>query len=180
MTPKRAAARPLTISLPASEMTSDREKMDRAQYSNAPNLMATAARYGAMMIRAIRPKMVPRNEKKMPVPSALAPSPLRAMGAPSKAVTIEAGVPGMFSRIEETRPPEIPPMYRAISRAMARLSLIAKVMGRQIVTAMVAVRPGMAPKMVPIRVPTATRTTLNGSLRTMEKPSINIICTFLL
>ena len=108
----------------------------------------------------------------------MAPSPLRAMGAPSKAVTIEAGVPGMFSRIEETRPPEIPPMYRAISRAMARLSLIAKVMGRQIVTAMVAVRPGMAPKMVPIRVPTATRTTLNGSLRTMEKPSINIICTF--
>ena len=53
-------------------------------------------------------------------------------------------------------------------------------MGRQIVTAMVAVRPGMAPKMVPIRVPTATRTTLSGSLRTMEKPSINIICTFLL
>ena len=131
------------MSLPASEMTSDREKMDRAQYSNAPNLMATAARYGAMMIRAIRPKMVPRNEKKMPVPSALAPSPLRAMGAPSKAVTIEAGVPGMFSRIEETRPPEMPPMYSAISKAMARLSLIAKVMGRQIVTAMVAVRPGI-------------------------------------
>lgn len=30
MTPRRAAARPLTMSLPASEMTSDREKMDRA------------------------------------------------------------------------------------------------------------------------------------------------------
>ena len=132
-----------------------------------------------MIIRAIRPKMVPRNEKKMPVPSAFAPSPLRAMGAPSNAVTIEAGVPGIFSRIEETRPPEIPPMYSAISSAMALLSLIAKVIGRQMVTAIVAVSPGIAPKILPIRVPAATSTMLSGSPNTMEKPSINMICTVL-
>ncbi len=42
-------------------------------------------------------------------------------------------------------------MYSAISSAMALLSLIAKVIGRQMVTAIVAVSPGIAPKIVPIR-----------------------------
>ena len=40
---------------------------------------------------------------------------LAAIGAPSKVVASEEGVPGILSRIAEINPPEIPPMYSAIS-----------------------------------------------------------------
>ena len=59
--------------------------------------------------------MVPKKENTTPVPNALPASPLSAMGFPSKQVATEEGVPGMLSRMAEIRPPEMPPMYRAMS-----------------------------------------------------------------
>lgn len=62
--------------------------------------------------------IVPTKENTTPEPRALPASPLLAMGLPSKQVATEEGVPGMFSRMAEIRPPEMPPMYRAISMEM--------------------------------------------------------------
>ena len=62
--------------------------------------------------------MPPMAEQISWMPRALPASPLLAMGLPSKQVATEEGVPGMFSRMAEIRPPEMPPMYRAISMEM--------------------------------------------------------------
>ena len=43
------------------------------------------------------------------IPSASGASPRRAMALPSQAVTIEAGVPGVLSRIAEMLPPKMAP-----------------------------------------------------------------------
>ena len=51
----------------------------------------------------------------MPTPNALPASPRSAIGAPSKVVATEEGVPGIFSRMAEIRPPEVPPTYSPIS-----------------------------------------------------------------
>ena len=40
------------------------------------------------------------------------------MGEPSKVVATEEGVPGIFSRMAEIRPPEVPPTYSPISMPM--------------------------------------------------------------
>jgi hypothetical protein len=55
-------------------------------------------------------KTVPRKLNRMPVPSALPAWPRSAMGAPSKRVATDEGVPGILIRIAEIKPPEIPPI----------------------------------------------------------------------
>ena len=118
MAPMTAEMRPLGRSLPVRVMTRDREKMVSAQYSKGPNFRATEARKGLMTTSSTTPMMVPRKENTTPVPRALAACPFSAMGRPSKQVATEEGVPGMFSRMAEIRPPEMPPMYRATSMEM--------------------------------------------------------------
>ena len=90
-------------------MTSASAHAATAQYSNAPNWIATLASAGEIVTSMIRPKIVPTKEKTTPTPSALPASPFAASGAPSKVVAIEDGVPGMLSRIAATSPPEMPP-----------------------------------------------------------------------
>ena len=58
--------------------------------------------------------MVPKKEKTIPTPKAFPANPFLANGCPSRQVAMDAGVPGMFSRIAEISPPEIPPIYNAV------------------------------------------------------------------
>ena len=89
----------------------------------------------------------------MPAPKALAACPLAAMGAPSKQVATELGVPGILIRMAEIRPPEIAPMYRLISRHMVLVLSMVKTMDMNTEMASVALMPGIAPKTIPTAVP---------------------------
>ena len=115
-----------------------------------------------MNIRARMPITEPMKLYRMPTPSALPASPFSAMGPPSKTVEMEDGVPGIFSKMAEIRPPEMPPMYRPTSRARPLVTSMLKVRGRNRTTAMVADRPGMEPKMMPIMVPNQMSTRQEG------------------
>ena len=103
------------MSLPVRVITSESEKIASAQYSKGPNLIATDARSGEIIIRSPTPISVPTSEKVTPVPRAFAPRPFSAIGLPSKQVATDDGVPGIFKSIAEIRPPEIPPIYNATS-----------------------------------------------------------------
>ena len=46
----------------------------------------------------------------MPTPRARPASPFSAMGPPSNTVEMEEGVPGIFKRMAEISPPEMPPI----------------------------------------------------------------------
>ena len=89
-----------------------------AKYSCGPKLKAILANVGAMNTSAAILSMVPMKENTTPTPSALTPSPFIIIGPPSKVVATDAGVPGIFSRIAEINPPEVPPMYNATSSDM--------------------------------------------------------------
>jgi len=69
-------------------------------------------------------------------------------------ITAEAS-PGMFSRIEEIRPPYSQPRYTAASRisALSGGRPRAKAMGISSATPLIGPSPGSRPTMVPIRVP---------------------------
>ncbi len=80
------------------------------KFSAGVNFRAMSAKDGAQKVRMMKEKMEPRAENTIPKPRAFIASPFFAMGWPSKVVAMEEAVPGMFSRIAEIRPPEIPPM----------------------------------------------------------------------
>ncbi len=176
--PSTALIRPLGMSWPVRAMTIDREKIASAQYSYAWNFSAKLHSTGDSTISRIRPMIVPMKENTTPVPSAFPASPLSAIGFPSKQVATEEGVPGIFSRMAEIRPPEIPPMYSAISMEMPCEEVTEYVTGRNMTTAIVAVRPGIEPKMIPTMVPSATRAMVSG-WSTAVKPSKTIVSPYL-
>ena len=95
----------------------------------------------------------PMAEYKIPAPSAFPASPLSAIGPPSNTVAMEEGVPGIFNKIAEINPPEIPPMYSPISNEIPLVGSRPKDKGRNRTTAMVADSPGMDPKMIPTTTP---------------------------
>jgi hypothetical protein len=72
--------------------------------------MATLARRGETTTSTATPSSVPRKEKTIPAPRAFPASPFFAMGLPSKHVATEDGVPGMFRRMADMSPPEMPPI----------------------------------------------------------------------
>ena len=115
--------------------------------------MASLASVGAMNISATTDSTVPMKENTMPAPKALAACPLATMGAPSRQVATELGVPGILIRMAEIRPPEIAPMYRLISRHMVLVLSIVKTMDMNTEMASVALMPGIAPKTIPTAVP---------------------------
>lgn len=154
---------PLTIFLPAKLAIKVSENMVTVKYSHAPNLIVMLARGGAIKIIAAIPRTVPINEKTTPTPSALPPSPLSANGRPSKQVAIEEGVPGIFNKIADTKPPDIPPIYKATKEAIPMVVGIEKVIGSIIAMAIVAVSPGIAPKIIPMPVHKKINTMLIGS-----------------
>lgn len=80
--------------------------------------MAKLASAGAMNIRANMLMMVPTNEKMIPVERALYACPFSAIGCPSNIVPMEAGVPGILSRMADMSPPETDPTYNAMSIAI--------------------------------------------------------------
>ncbi len=86
-----------------------RDIKDMAVYSKMLNFIAIWARKGEIKISAITLIIPPMNEYRIPTPSALPASPLSRMGPPSHTVAIEAGVPGILSRIAEIKPPEVLP-----------------------------------------------------------------------
>ena len=78
--------------------------------------------------------------------------------------------PGMFSRIDEMRPPYSQPMYTAASRisAVSGGSFRAKASGIRIATPLIGPRPGSRPTTVPISVPIAAIDRLFGRQRDAE------------
>ena len=98
-------------------------------------------------------KSVPMKEKNVPMPRALPASPLSHIGCPSKHVATEAGVPGIFKRMAEIRPPEQLPIYSAISNAIQVTESRTNVRGRNRIMAITVVMPGKAPNMMPMIVP---------------------------
>ena len=80
-----------------------------AKYSHAPNIRDTLANIGAMTTRHTALIVPPIREENTPIVRASFARPAFAMGEPSKQVTREAGEPGIFSRMAEISPPEIPP-----------------------------------------------------------------------
>ena len=80
------------------------------KFSAGVNFSAMSANSGAQKVRMMKEKMEPIAENTIPRPRAFIASPFFAIGCPSKQVAIEDAVPGMFSKIAEIRPPEIPPM----------------------------------------------------------------------
>ena len=117
--PSRQAIRPLLGVLPDRLITVVKPKMITATYSTGPKATAMRAKKGASRISASQPIMQPTRLLVMPTPRALPASPFWARGKPSNVVAMEAGVPGMPSRMAVTRPPEMPPIYTPISMAMA-------------------------------------------------------------
>ena len=89
----------------------------------------------------------------MPTPSAFPASPLSAIGPPSNTVEMEDGVPGIFSRMAEISPPEIPPSYKPTRSEIPFIGVIPKDIGRNRTTAIVADRPGIEPNMIPTITP---------------------------
>ncbi len=82
-------------------------------YSYAVNFNANLANSGERKISATTLMMPPIKDTRMAVPMALPPSPRSAMGPPSNTVTMEEGVPGIFSRMALISPPEMAPIYSA-------------------------------------------------------------------
>ena len=80
------------------------------KYSAGPKNSVTRASKGPMVIRAMALAMPPMADDQHATFSALDASPLSAMGKPSKVVAIEAGVPGMRSKIAGIAPPYIDPL----------------------------------------------------------------------
>ena len=155
-------------------MISVKEKIVMEKYSKGPNLIAILARGGEISIKAKRLIMVPRKEKTIPIPRAFPACPFAAIGCPSRQVAMEAGVPGIFSKIAEIRPPEIPPIYNAIRTEIPCVAAILYVTGRNMAMAMVAVSPGIQPKMIPTKVPMNTQTIQMGFIKTEANPSASI------
>ena len=118
MRPMMADMKPLTRSLAHRDTTTQRPMTPMAKYSHAPNTSAILASRGAMTTRQTPEKMPPMAEENTPMSSASPARPCFAMGEPSKVVAMEAGVPGIFSRIAEIKPPEMEPTYTATSSVM--------------------------------------------------------------
>ena len=117
--PRAPANRPFIMLVPDSTPIRLRENRVIMKYSYAPKCSANRAREGARKVSTAQLKIVPRKENTTPTPRALLASPFAAIGAPSKVVATDAGVPGMLIRMAEIKPPEMPPTNRAINRANA-------------------------------------------------------------
>ena len=108
--PNNALNKPFAVDLPARLEISVKAKSVTPKYSHGPKRIVSAARGFEMTTIAAILKTVPINELNIPTPSALPASPFSASGLPSNVVAIEAGVPGIFSKIAETNPPDVPPI----------------------------------------------------------------------
>ena len=84
----------------------------------------------------------------VPTLTARPPSPLNAIGCPSKVVGTDAGVPGIFRRIAVISPPEMDPMYIPNKRAIPFTIPMLYVTGRASAIPIEEVIPGAAPKKI--------------------------------
>jgi len=111
-----------------------------------------------------------------------------AIGKPSRVVMIEAGVPGMRSRVAVINPPLTEPTYMATNKAKAVCGSMPKVNGTTSEMAMAPVRPGTAPtntpattpKQIQIRIMASIRqgrSTINQWVNTYWQPNETVIAT---
>jgi hypothetical protein len=103
------------------------------------------------------------NEKMIPVLRALYACPFSAIGCPSKVVAIDAGVPGILSKIAEISPPETEPTYKAIRIDIPSTADRPYVTGKNSAIAMTEVSPGTAPKIIPTPTPTINSRIILGA-----------------
>ena len=108
--PIKQAISPLTIESPHKAETNVSEKRAIEKYSNTPKLKEIAPNTGVRKHKTRTPIMVPIKENTIETDSAFHASPLSAIGPPSNTVATEAGVPGIFKRIADINPPDIPPI----------------------------------------------------------------------
>jgi hypothetical protein len=172
--PKTPDISPFSKDFPDKLAIIVRENIATEKYSTGVNFNVTDARYGDINISAKMLICPPRKEYNIPTPNAFPASPLSAMGPPSKTVAIEDGVPGIFNKIAEINPPEIPPKYSPTKRAIPFIGIIPKDMGKNNTTAIVADNPGIEPKIIPITTPNKIRTRHMGFI-TNDNAS-KIIC----
>ena len=81
---------------------------------------------------------------------------------------MEAGVPGMRSRVAVIKPPLTEPTYIATRNARALCGSMLNVSGNESEMSIAPVSPGMAPTVIPSAVPSKTRSTRFGSERTSK------------
>ena len=108
--PSTAAMMPLIGSDPTMTPTEAMPKIAIQKYSAGPKKSVSRARIGPMVISAMALAMPPMADDQQAILSALEASPRSAIGKPSKVVAMEAGVPGIRSRIAGIAPPYIDPL----------------------------------------------------------------------
>ena len=115
----------------------------------------------------------PTKEAVMPKPSARPGRPPFAIGNPSRVVMIEAGVPGIRSRVAVINPPLTEPTYMATNSANAYCGSMPKVSGTASEIAMAPVNPGTAPTSTPPITPTQIQMRRTGSMVREDQQSTN-------
>jgi hypothetical protein len=105
-----AAKIPFTASDPTMTPTEAMPNVAIQKYSAGPKNSVTRASSGPMVISATALAIPPIADDQQATFSALDASPRSAIGKPSKVVAIDAGVPGIRSRIAGIAPPYIDPL----------------------------------------------------------------------
>ena len=103
--PAAPATRPLRTLLPETPTIMVRPNTTSANISAGPNRRATDARGWAASTRMRMPANEPAAETSAELVSAMPALPCFASGYPSKVEAMEAGVPGVFTRMAGTRSP---------------------------------------------------------------------------
>ena len=112
-------ARPLIIEPPDTPTMVLRPKTATAKYSAGPKRSASRDSGSAAISSTTRLRKMPRNAPMALRPSASPARPWRASGWPSQVIAIDAGVPGVLSRMAGTPPLKIADTSRPSSIAIA-------------------------------------------------------------
>ena len=107
--PIAAASAALAWFFEASPPSVQNARRYSAKYSAGPNRKATRARMGASSMSPMVARSAPTKDATPDSTSASPARPCRAMGYPSRVVISAGSSPGMFSRIDEIRPPYMAP-----------------------------------------------------------------------
>ena len=118
-----------TTDFPPMEAINTKAMSTRVKNSNGPNFAEASAIGSDKVTRKTQEMSPPINDAPIPRPRARPGSPPLAMGKPSRVVMIEAGVPGMRSKVAVIMPPLTEPTYMPTNRVMAWVGSMAKVAG---------------------------------------------------
>ena len=151
--PKQAAIKPL-INEPWLRLASITNAIRTiVKYSQGPKVSANFASGGDNIAKKSQEIITPIKEEVIHKASARSDFPCWDIGYPSKVVIIEAGVPGILSKVAAIWLPEIPPTYIPINKVIALTLSIKKVKGKVKVINIVVVKPGGGPTTMPRKPP---------------------------